>query len=216
MSRLFALLLLCGVALSQSRLELVPAQSEARYRVREQLAGINFPTDAVGVSKQVLGLVRLDRNGRALEGSRFAVDLSALTSDEARRDNYLRRNALNTAQYPLAEFVPREVRGLSFPLPTSSKATVQMVGELKIREVQKSVTWEGEVEFRGDTATLQARTRFTFRDFGLTQPRVLSVLSVDENIRLEVSFTFRVQERYTGFKKIIFKQKALRGYLFES
>jgi hypothetical protein len=55
MSRLFALLLLLGMALAQSRLELVPAQSEARYRVREQLAGINFPTDAVGVSKQVQG-----------------------------------------------------------------------------------------------------------------------------------------------------------------
>ncbi len=195
MLRLFALLLLCGVALAQSRLELLPAQSEARYRVREQLAGFNFPTDAVGVSKQVQGLVRLDRNGRALEGSRFTVDLSALTSDEARRDNFIRRNTLNTAQYPLAEFTPREVRGLSFPLPTSGKATVQIVGELKIREVSKSVTWEGEVEFRGDTAWLQARTSFTFRDFGLTQPRVLSVLSVDENIRLEVSFTFRVQER---------------------
>jgi polyisoprenoid-binding protein YceI len=195
MSRLFALLLLLGIALAQSRLELVPAQSEARYRVREQLVGINFPTDAVGVSKQVQGLVRLDRNGRALEGSRLAVDLSALTSDEARRDNFIRRNTLNTAQYPLAEFVPREVRGLSFPLPTSGKASVQIVGDLKIREVSKSVTWEGEVEFRGDTATLQARTSFTFRDFGLTPPRVAVVLSVEENIRLEVSFTFRVQER---------------------
>ena len=216
MSRLIALLLLCGVALSQSRLELVPAQSEARYRVREQLAGINFPTDAVGVSKQVLGLVRLDRNGRALEGSRFAVDLSALTSDEARPHTPPPHHPLTTPLSPLAVSVPRGARALTSPLPTSRKPPVQMVGALKIREVQKSVTWEGEVEFRGDTATLQARTRFTFRDFGLTQPRVLSVLSVDENIRLEVSFTFRVQERYTGFKKIIFKQKALRGYLFES
>lgn len=195
MERLIALLLLFGIALAQSRLELVPAQSEARYRVREQLAGVNFPSDAVGVSKQVQGVVRLDRNGRALEGSRFTVDLSALASDQARRDNYLRRNTLNTAQYPLAEFVPKEVRGLSFPLPASGKATVQIVGDLKIRDVTRSVTWEGEVEFRGDTAILQARTSFTFRDFGLTQPRVLSVLSVDETIRLEVSFTFRILER---------------------
>jgi len=195
MWRLVALLLIFGTALAQSRLELVTAQSEARYRVREQLAGVNFPSDAVGVSKQVQGVVRLDRNGRALEGSRFTVDLSALTSDQARRDNYLRRNTLNTAQYPLAEFVPKEVRGLSFPLPASGKATVQIVGDLKIRDVTRSVTWEGEVEFRGDTAILQAHTSFTFRDFGLTQPRVLSVLSVDETIRLEVNFTFRILER---------------------
>lgn len=195
MVRLLFMLLFLGAALAQSRLELIPAQSEARYRVREQLAGINFPTDAVGVSKQVQGSVRLDRSGRALEGSRFAVDLSALTSDEARRDNYLRRNTLNTAQFPLAEFVPKEVRGLSFPLPLSGKVPVQIVGDLKIRDVVRSVTWEGEVEFRGDNALLQAQTRFIFRDFGLVQPRVLSVLSVDENIRLEVSFTLRVLER---------------------
>ncbi|RDI94617.1 YceI family protein [Meiothermus sp. QL-1] len=184
-----------GLAQAQTRLELVPSQSEARYRVREQLVGINFPTDAVGVSKQVQGSVRIDRTGRVLESSRFTVDLNALTSDEARRDNYIRRNTLNTAQYPLAEFVPKEVRGLSFPLPSAGKAQVQIVGDLKIREVTRSVVWEGEVEFRGDTALLQAQTRFTFRDFGLVQPRVLAVLSVDENIRLEVSFTFRILER---------------------
>ncbi|GEM83495.1 YceI family protein [Meiothermus hypogaeus] len=195
MARLLFVLLFCGAALAQSHLELVPAQSEARYRVREQLVGLNFPNDAVGVSKQVQGGVRLDRNGRALEGSRFTVDLSALTSDEARRDNFIRRNTLNTAQYPLAEFVPKEVRGLSFPLPTSGKARVQILGDLKIRQTVRSVTWEGEVEFRGDTAVLQASTAFTFKDFGLTQPRVAVVLSVDENIRLEVSFTFRVLER---------------------
>ncbi|RIH82492.1 Protein YceI [Meiothermus luteus] len=183
------------LAQAQSRLELIPAQSEARYRVREQLAGFNFPTDAVGVSKKVQGRVQFDRNGRALEGSRFTVDLNDLTSDEARRDNYIRRNTLNTAQYPVAEFVPREVRGLSFPLPQSGKFPVQIVGDLKIREVTRSVTWEGEVEFRGDLAFLQARTSFTFRDFGLVQPRVLVVLSVDENIRLEVSFAFRILER---------------------
>ncbi|MCS7058077.1 MAG: YceI family protein [Meiothermus sp.] len=193
----FVLLGLVGLAQAQaqSRLELIPTQSEARYRVREQLAGLNFPTDAVGTSKGVQGVVRLDRNGRALEGSRFTVDLNALASDEPRRDNYIRRNTLNTGQYPVAEFVPKEVRGLSFPLPQSGKFPVQIVGDLKIREVSRSVTWEGEVEFRGDTAYLQARTSFTFRDFGLVQPRVLVVLSVDENIRLEVSFAFRILER---------------------
>lgn len=195
MVRLLLVLLFFGVALAQSRLELIAAQSEARYRVREQLVGVNFPNDAVGVSKQVQGVVRLDRNGRPLEGSRFTVDLSALASDEARRDNFIRRNTLNTAQFPLAEFVPKEVRGLGFPLPTSGKARVQIVGDLKIRETVRSVTWEGEVEFRGETAVLQASTVFTFKDFGLTQPRVAVVLSVDENIRLEVSFTFRVLER---------------------
>ena len=42
---------------------------------------------------------------------------------------------------------------------------------------------------------LQASAAFTLKDFGLAQPRVTVVLSVDENIRHEVSFTFRVLKR---------------------
>ena len=37
----------------------------------------------------------------------------------------------------------------------------------------------------------QARTALTFADFALTQPRVLSVLSIEDHIRLEVDLTLR-------------------------
>jgi hypothetical protein len=38
---------------------------------------------------------------------------------------------------------------------------------------------------------LQAWTAFTFADFALTQPRVMSVLSIEDHIRLEVDLTLR-------------------------
>ena len=172
-------------------LEVVPSASEARYRVREQLMGYNFPNDAVGITQSVSGTVALDAQGRLAPGSKIIVDLRTLRSDEARRDNHLRRNTLTTASFPYAEFVPREVRGFPFPLPPSGRANVQILGNLTIRGVTRPVTWEGTAEFSGSTVRLQARTTFKFGDFELTQPRIFRVLSVEDHIRLEVDLTLR-------------------------
>ena len=104
-------------ASTQGRLVLeVAAGTEARYRVKEQLAQLNLPSDAVGATQQVEGKITLDQdNSVVVGGSRLVVDLRTLQSDESRRDNYIRRNTLVTAQYPLAEFVPRSVVGREIP-----------------------------------------------------------------------------------------------------
>ncbi len=191
-----ALLIVVGVVAlavgaGAATLEVVPTASEARYRVREQLAGFNFPNDAVGTTQSVSGTIALDGEGRPAPGSRFTVDLRSLRSDEERRDNYLRERTLATATFPYAEFVPREIRGLPFPLPGAGRVTVQLLGDLTIRGVTRPTTWEGTVEFSGGTVRLQARTAFTFAEFALTQPRVMRVLSIEDKIRLEVDFTLR-------------------------
>jgi polyisoprenoid-binding protein YceI len=180
-----------AVGAGAATLEVVPAASEARYLVREQLAGLSFPNDAVGTTQRVSGTIALDGEGRPAPGSKFTVDLRSLRSDEERRDNYLRERTLTTASFPYAEFVPREIRGLPFPLPGAGRATVQLLGDLTIRGVTRPTTWEGTVEFRGSTIRLQARTAFTFADFALTQPRVMRVLSIEDKIRLEVDLTLR-------------------------
>jgi polyisoprenoid-binding protein YceI len=180
-----------AVGAGAATLEVVPAASEARYLVREQLAGLSFPNDAVGTTQRVSGTIALDGEGRVAPGSKFTVDLRSLRSDEERRDNYLRERTLTTASFPYAEFVPREIRGLPFPLPGAGRATVQLLGDLTIRGVTRPTTWEGTVEFSGGTVRLQARTAFTFADFALTQPRVMRVLSIEDKIRLEVDLTLR-------------------------
>lgn len=181
-----------SVVAGAATLQVVPAASEARYRVREQLAGFNFPNDAVGTTQDVRGTIALDGEGRPASGSRFTVDLRSLQSDEGRRDNYLRRNTLTTADFPYAEFVPREIRGLPFPLPGSGRASVRILGDLTIRRVTRPTTWEGTVEFSGGALRLQAWTAFKFAEFGLTQPRVMRVLSIEDHIRLEVDLTLRL------------------------
>jgi len=52
-----------GVAVA-TRLEVGPATSEARYRVREQLVGNNFPDDAVGRTQNIQGTIVFDPEGK--------------------------------------------------------------------------------------------------------------------------------------------------------
>lgn len=170
---------------------LVPDQSEARYRVREQLATLQFPSDAVGRTQAISGTIAFAGDGSVISpASKFSVDLRTLRSDQERRDNFIRMNTLEVSRYPTAEFVPREVRGLRWPLPTSGEATFQLTGDLTIHGTTRPVTWDVTARFDGNRVTGTATTSFKFEDFNMQVPRVAVVLSVENNIRLEVDFTF--------------------------
>jgi polyisoprenoid-binding protein YceI len=170
----------------------VAAQSETRYRVREQLAGFNLPNDAVGATRAIEGGIALDAQGHVLsKESRLTVDLTKLLSDKDRRDSYLRRNTLDTERYPTTVFVPTEVRGLSFPFPQDGSASFELVGDLTVRGVTKRVTWGATADFNGQDIRVQAKTAFRFEEFNLSIPRVASVLSVDDHIQLEADLLLR-------------------------
>jgi polyisoprenoid-binding protein YceI len=166
--------------------------SEVRYRVREQLVGLSFPNDAVGATSAIEGTVAFDSQGRLFtEDSRFTVDLRALRSDEPRRDNYLRRNTLETDRYPTITFAPTEARGLPTPLPQSGSVPFELVGDLTIKDVVRRVTWTATGSFEGPRVSVRARTAFRFGDFGLRVPRVSVVLSVEDDIKLEADLVLR-------------------------
>jgi polyisoprenoid-binding protein YceI len=170
----------------------VAERSEARYRVREQLAGISFPSDAVGTTHAIEGSLSLNAQGHIRRSdSRFTVELRTLRSDRDRRDNYVRRNTLETERYPTAVFIPGEVRGLPFPLPQTGTASFELIGDLTMRETTRRVTWEATATFNGQEVNVQAKTSFRFADFGLSIPRVASVLSVEDTIRLETDLLLR-------------------------
>ncbi len=174
------------------RYAVVAEQSEARYRVREQLVGLNFPNDAVGSTRAIEGGVAFDAEGRLLAtASRLTINLGTLRSDETRRDNYIRRNTLETDRYPTAVFVPAEIRGLPVPLPQSGSASLQVMGDLTVRDVTRRVTWEATAAFDGSEVSVRVRTSFRFEDFGLRVPRVSVVLSVEDAIRLEADLRLR-------------------------
>jgi polyisoprenoid-binding protein YceI len=161
----------------------------ARYRVREQLVGVDLPNDAIGETKAVTGTISADAKGNIIAAdSKFVVDVTNLVSDKQRRDGFIRGRVLETQQYPTVTFVPSSVKGLAAPVPKSGSRTFDMTGNLTVRNVTKPTTWRVTAQFNGAHVTGSAKTGFTFADFAMDQPRVPVVLSVADSIHLELDF----------------------------
>ena len=176
---------------SPIRLVLSAQGNQARFIVREQLAGAELPNDAVGVTSAISGGITLDPRGRVdSAASRISVDLTTLTSDRSRRDNFIKRRTIVTDSFPSAELVVTDIRGLPATLPTSGPMTLVLTGNLTIHGVTRPSTWDVTARAEGESIIGKAVTRIKFGDFGMTQPRVAIVLSVVDDIRLEYDFHF--------------------------
>lgn len=165
-----------------------PQGNEARYRVREQLATFDFPSDAVGATASVTGGILIGLDGKVIaDSSRFEVDLKTLVSNEARRDRFLQRNTLKTDSFPQMVFVPTAVKDLS-RAPTSVPASFQLAGNMTVHGVTRPVTWDVNVKRAGQDVAGTATTSFAFSDFGLEVPKLAMLLSVKDTIHLEYDF----------------------------
>jgi len=172
------------------QLVVTPEGNEVRYRIREQLVGVDLPNDAIGVTQDVSGGITFDAAGNVVpSASRFEVNVATLKSDKDRRDGYVRGRILETTENPTVVLSPTALRGLTFPLPTSGTRSFTLVGDLTVRGVTKPTTWQVSAKFDGAKVSGTAATAFTFTEFGLSQPRVPVVLSVSDTIKLEYDFS---------------------------
>ena len=172
----------------------IAAGTVARYKVREQLAGISFPSEAVGTTTAVTGAIVLNPDGSIdAKQSKIVVDLKTLRTDQSMRDGYVQRNTLETEKFPTLEFVPRRAVGLPMPLPSAppAQAGFQLVGDMTLHGVTKEVSWNVVSTFGNDAIAGRATTTLTFEMFGLTKPSLARLLSVDDKIELEIEFRCR-------------------------
>jgi polyisoprenoid-binding protein YceI len=175
-----------------SRYVVAATGNEAQYRVQERIAGVDIPNyEAIGKTQAISGAIVFDQAGRLVPAqSKITIDVTGLKSDQERRDGFVQRRLLETERHPTVELVPTSLRGLEGPFPTSGTRTFQMVGNLTIRGVTRSTTWDVTARFDGGTVTGLAATRFTFADFEMEKPSVPVVLSLADMFNLEYSFTF--------------------------
>lgn len=162
----------------------------ARYKVEEVLANTGFKI-ATGETLDVAGSIAFDADGNVVaDGSRMAVQAATLRTDSNRRDGYVRNRTLQTDTWPEVVFVPTAVDGLPASVSDATGSVeFTITGDLTVRDQTREVTWEAMAEFAGDgTATGFASVMFTFEDFGMDKPRVAIVVSVEDEILLELDF----------------------------
>ncbi|HET8570157.1 MAG TPA: YceI family protein [Candidatus Limnocylindria bacterium] len=161
--------------------------SKATVRVRETLAGFSAPNDAV-LETAVTGAFTLNPDGTFDPSSRIVADLSALRSDSGQRDRFIKDQTLDTRRFPNAELTPKRAVGLTLPLPAAGELTFKVEGAMSIHGVTKDVVFDVRAtrtpsEVRANANVTPA---FKFADFGMEIPRVASVVSIVDEIRLEV------------------------------
>lgn len=174
------------------RLAVAPTGNAVRYRIRERLAGMELPYDAVGETADVTGAVVLAADGSLVRGeSRVVVNVTKLASDKERRDGYVQRRLLQTEQHPTVELAPTALRGLSGRLPARGSRSFELAGDLTVRGVTRPTVWRVKAEFAGGHVRGTATTRFAFSDFELAKPSIPIILTLADTIQLEYDFNLK-------------------------
>jgi polyisoprenoid-binding protein YceI len=165
----------------------VASGSQAGYRVREQLASLAAPSDAVGRTTAITGTLTLSQqaSGYTVTAASFTVDVSKLTSDKAMRDQRIRQQGLESNRYPTATF--RLSSPIVLPAGATSGQTIHVsaTGALTIHGVTKTVTIPIDARLSGSQIELVGSITFPFSDFGMTPPSIGGFVSVQNNATME-------------------------------
>jgi polyisoprenoid-binding protein YceI len=165
--------------------------SSAKYVVKETLAGL--PSTAVGETSDVTGDLYLTETGLEPSlASGFKVDLRTLKSDESRRDNYIRGTSLQTSQFPFAEFTITGLTDFPADYVEDTEIALTLTGDLTVKDVTQSITWQVKARRAGDTMTAVADTEFNMSDFGISPPNV-QIAKAEDGVQLQVVLVLRQQ-----------------------
>jgi polyisoprenoid-binding protein YceI len=173
------------------RFTILGAPSRATIRVREQIAGVAAPSDAILTTEAFSGELVLLPDGTFAGGSIIAAELDALTSDSDLRDEWIKINTLQTRRYPRAEFVPARVLDVPLPLPSSGEWMARLEGTMKIHGVERGVTWVVRITRSAGETRVRGSTSFRFADYGMAVPANRLILSVVDDVRLEIDVVAR-------------------------
>jgi hypothetical protein len=159
--------------------------SIARYKIGEQFAQLPTPITAVGETSGINGKVYFDPSGNisASDASIIVIDVDSLKSDENKRDNWVRRNGGIGSEIVINL---TKVSGHTWPLPDFGKMEVIIEGDMTISDVAKPVTWKGILDIAGSDITGSISTIITWDQFSLSKPRLPFIISVDDEIMLEL------------------------------
>ena len=164
--------------------------SNATVRVEEHLAANLINTDAVLATDGVTGTLTLKADGTFAPGSRIVVDMTKLRSDQSLRDTWIRLFGVETNRFRESVFVPERATGLPMPLPQGGSWSFTLDGTLTVHGTPKAVSWKATAKRDGRDLTGTATTTVRWSDFALAKPQaaVVQVVSVSDEIRLELAF----------------------------
>jgi polyisoprenoid-binding protein YceI len=158
------------------------------YRVKEQLAFLNSPNEAVGRSKAVTGTMQVA--GDTVEEVRIEADLTQLTSDETRRDNAIRQRGLESEQYPTATLELTEPIQLASTPVEGEEVRGQGTGRLTVHGVTREVDLDLQGRWSGETIQVVGQLPVKMTDYQIEPPRFGPVVSIEDSLNVDFNLVF--------------------------
>ena len=153
--------------------------SEATFTVREELTSVPLPFDAVIRTTALSGEVHMDGRDSVIE-----IDLQQLSSDNSFRDRYIRSSMFG--EHPTGVVTVKGVSDLPGGFASGDTVTGEVDGELQMRGVTAPLTFEVEARDDGNVIFILGRTTFTWDELQIPKPTARSVVSLDDEVRVEV------------------------------
>ncbi len=151
----------------------------ATWSVPETFVDGSIEAVGVGRSEQLSGT--LDLTGT----SEISVDLTTFVSDQSRRDR--RVNGLFAAD-PIATFRTSELT-LPATYTEGEVYTTDIIGELTVNSVTRTVTWSVEARLTGNQLDVTGELDIVLTDFEVQPPSIGGFVVVEDEARLEVLFS---------------------------
>ena len=186
---------------------IVAKESKASYRANEEffpgalkLLGIQAgKVGVVGSTQAIEGQFQLDPEQPAapVGDNRFTVRLNTLTSNQTKRDDYIREirddGGPSFDAYPLATFKATGIEGVSKPNAGGRELILKLGGDLTVRNITRPMAFDVNAQLTGNTLTGVGTSRFRLSDFGIGPITFHDVLTVADEVGIEVHFTARAQ-----------------------
>ena len=120
----------------------------------------------------------------------FTADLTTLKSDDDRRDGQLRRQGIQTGQFPNATF--KLTSPIDFgAVPADGQAvSVTATGDFTLHGVTKSVEIPLQAKRSADVIVVTGSLPIVFADYDIQKPNSFSVLSIDDSGIMEFQLLF--------------------------
>lgn len=161
----------------------------AGYRIGEELASIGT-SEAVGRTSIIEGQITIA--GMVLTSAIITVDMTTLQSDESRRDNTLRSQALQTGSFPSAIFELTGPVELPAELADGQAISITVPGNLTLHGVTQPVEMPLDVQLSNGVLVVAGSQEIALTDYGIRKPSAQSVLSVSDTGLLELQLFFAV------------------------
>ncbi len=178
-----------------------PNQSQASYAVEERFLEKALPklgikpglVTTVGVTKKVEGEIHVNPDDltQPPTGTVIRVDLTGLTSDQPKRDQWIKENGPSFNKYPIATFEAKAIRNAPASYTEGEEVAFQLAGDLTIRNITRPVVFDVTAKMENGVLTGTAATQIKMSDFGIEPLSFAKTLTVADEVTITVDIIAR-------------------------